>query len=89
LNPLLVLVAVLIGANLGGLLGGFFGGFVAVLFAIPVAGAIQVIVREVWTSTDPAARGRPRPTVAIQQGGNGQVSEHPTEHPTEHPVTTK
>jgi predicted PurR-regulated permease PerM len=85
LNPLLVLVAVLIGANLGGLLGGFFGGFVAVLFAIPVAGAIQVIVREVWTSTDPTARGRPKPTVGIQQGGNGQVSDHSTEHP----VTTK
>jgi predicted PurR-regulated permease PerM len=85
INPLLVLIAVLIGANLGGLLGGFFGGFVAVLFAIPVAGAVQVIVREVWTSTDPTARGRPRPVVAIQKGGNGQVAEHSTEHP----VTTK
>jgi predicted PurR-regulated permease PerM len=75
INPLLVLVAVLIGANLGGLLGGFFGGFVAVLFAIPVAGAIQVIVREVWTSTDPAsARGRPHPIVGVPPGGNGQAS---------------
>ncbi|MFZ0666259.1 MAG: AI-2E family transporter, partial [Acidimicrobiales bacterium] len=55
INPLLVLVAVLIGANLGGLLGGFFGGFVAVLLAIPIAGSLQVIVREVWKSTDPNA----------------------------------
>jgi predicted PurR-regulated permease PerM len=86
INPLLVLVAVLIGANLGGLLGGFFGGFVAVLFAIPVAGAIQVIVREVWASTDPASdRGRPRPVVAVHQGGNGQSLEHSAEHA----VTTK
>jgi predicted PurR-regulated permease PerM len=86
INPLLVLVAVLIGANLGGLLGGFFGGFVAVLFAIPVAGAIQVIVREVWTSTDPAsARGRPRPVVAVPQGGNGQSLEHSADRA----VTTK
>ncbi len=78
INPLLVLVAVLIGANLGGLLGGFFGGFVAVLFAIPVAGAIQVIVREVWSSTDPASgRGRPHPVVGVPPGGNGHSTEHP------------
>ena len=83
INPLLVLVAVLIGANLGGLLGGFFGGFVAVLFAIPVAGAVQVIVREVWTSTDPAAaRGHPHPVVGIPQAGNGQAG-----HTTDFPVT--
>ncbi len=82
INPLLVLVSVLIGANLGGLLGGFFGGFVAVLFAIPVAGAAQVIVREVWTSTDPAsARGHPRPVVGIPQAGNGQAAAHSTELP--------
>jgi predicted PurR-regulated permease PerM len=61
ISPLLVLVAVLIGANLGGLLGGFFGGFVAVLLAIPIAGSIQVIVREVWKSSDPATDHLARP----------------------------
>jgi predicted PurR-regulated permease PerM len=90
INPLLVLVAVLIGANLGGLLGGFFGGFVAVLFAIPVAGALQVIVREVWKSTDPAAaRGHPHPVIGVPQGGNGQVAGHPAEHHSaDRPVTS-
>lgn len=50
-NPLLVLIAILVGASLGDLVGGFFGGFVGTLLAIPVAGSIQVIVREVWQKT--------------------------------------
>jgi predicted PurR-regulated permease PerM len=53
-NPLLVLLAILIGASLGSWLGGTFGAFVAALIAIPTAGAIQVIVREVWHATAPA-----------------------------------
>jgi predicted PurR-regulated permease PerM len=53
INPLLVLLAVLIGASLGSLVGGLFGGFVAALLAIPVAGAMQVLVREAWTATAP------------------------------------
>ena len=56
INPLLVLIAILVGANVGDLVGGFFGGFVGTLLAIPVAGAIQVIVREVWQSTSPEAQ---------------------------------
>ena len=54
INPLLVLVSILIGASLGSLVGGVFGGFVVALLSIPLAGAIQVIVREAWRSTDPA-----------------------------------
>ncbi len=61
INPLLVLVSILVGASLGSWIGGFFGGFVAALLAIPAAGAIQVIVKAVWQSTDPAA--------AISSGG--------------------
>ena len=53
ISPLLVLVAVLVGASLGSLVGGIFGGFVAALLAIPVAGALQVVVREVWQATAP------------------------------------
>ena len=53
INPLLVLLAVLVGAELGNLVGGLFGGFVAALLAIPLAGALQVLVREAWQSTDP------------------------------------
>ena len=40
LNPLGVLLAVIVGVELAGLLGA--------LLAIPVAGAIQVVVRDVW-----------------------------------------
>ena len=65
INPLLVLMAVLVGASLGSLVGGLFGGFVAALLAIPVAGALQVLVREAWRATAPkapeATRGGRRP----------------------------
>jgi predicted PurR-regulated permease PerM len=53
INPLLVLVSILVGATLGSWVGGFFGGFVAALLAIPVAGAIQVVVKAIWQSTSP------------------------------------
>ena len=52
-NPLLVMIAVLVGADIGAWLGGLFGGFVAVLLAVPIAGALQVIVRELWNATAP------------------------------------
>jgi predicted PurR-regulated permease PerM len=56
INPLLVLIAILVGANVGDLVGGFFGGFVGTLLAIPLAGAIQVVVREMWQATSPEAQ---------------------------------
>jgi predicted PurR-regulated permease PerM len=59
INPLLVLIAVLVGASLGDWVGGLFGGFVAALIAIPTAGAIQIIVRDIWQLT--AAPGPPDP----------------------------
>jgi predicted PurR-regulated permease PerM len=55
ISPLLVLVAILVGASIGSWIGGLFGGFVAALLAIPFAGAMHVIVREVWRATAPAA----------------------------------
>jgi len=60
ISPLLVLVAVLVGASLGSLVGGLFGGFVAALLAIPLAGALQVLVREAWYASAPA-REPPEP----------------------------
>ena len=53
LNPLAVLVAILLAAELAGILGA--------LLAIPVAGIIQVVVRDVWDNR----RDRPKqhPTV--------------------------
>jgi predicted PurR-regulated permease PerM len=53
ISPLLVLLAVLVGASVGSLIGGIFGGFVAALLAIPTAGALQVVTREIWRATDP------------------------------------
>lgn len=55
INPLLVLLAILVGAEVGNLVGGIFGGFVGTLLAIPVAGSIQVVVREAWQASTPAA----------------------------------
>jgi predicted PurR-regulated permease PerM len=52
-NPLLVLVSILVGASIGSWIGGIFGAFVAALLAIPAAGAIQVMIREVWQTTAP------------------------------------
>jgi len=51
ISPLLVLLAVLVAASLGSLVGGIFGGFVAALLAIPAAGALQVLVKEIWQAT--------------------------------------
>ncbi len=62
-NPLLVLLAVLVGANIGDLVGGLFGGFVGTLIAIPTAGSLQVIVREVWHDTGDKA---PPPALTTQ-----------------------
>ena len=44
--PLLTIVAVLIGSTLLGVLG--------VLIAIPIAGAIQIVLRDVWDRREPS-----------------------------------
>ena len=69
-NPLLVLVSVLVAADLGAWVGGIFGGFVAALLAIPTAGVIQVIVREVWqlSGEDPSVD-----PVEVSAGAVGDV----------------
>lgn len=66
INPLLVLLAVLVGADVGGIVGGIFGGFVGTLLAIPLAGSIQVIVRELWQATAPMAEADPAAEVAAR-----------------------
>lgn len=52
LNPLWVFVSVLIGAKLGDLIGSYLGGFLGALLAIPAAGAIQVLVKELRHPSD-------------------------------------
>jgi predicted PurR-regulated permease PerM len=55
-NPLLVLLSLLVAASVGDWVGGFFGSFVGALLAIPAAGALQVITRELWrASAQPSA----------------------------------
>ncbi|HUO49352.1 MAG TPA: AI-2E family transporter [Acidimicrobiales bacterium] len=71
INPLFVLIAILVGANLGSLAGGFFGAFVGTLIAIPVAGSIQVIVRELWRSTAPPEEAAAAPGPAGSGGPTG------------------
>jgi predicted PurR-regulated permease PerM len=65
-NPLLILVSVFVGADIGSWVGGLFGGFVAALLAIPVAGAIQIITRELWRATAPDAAQPSMETAATQ-----------------------
>ncbi len=72
MNPLWVLLAVLVGANLGGVFGSTLGALTGALVAIPVAGAIQVILREVWertraTSSEPADPGTGPPGTRAEE----------------------
>jgi hypothetical protein len=64
---------VLVGTSIGDWLGGFFGSFVAALLSIPVAGALQVIVRELWQATawrEPPGGELPAdPEPAVGDGG--------------------
>ena len=53
LNPLTVLIAIMLGVELAGILGA--------LLAIPVAGMIQVIIRDLWDHR----RGRPKPEPTV------------------------
>jgi predicted PurR-regulated permease PerM len=45
LNPL---VSILVGTSTGAWIGGTFGAFVAALVSIPLAGALQITVKELW-----------------------------------------
>jgi predicted PurR-regulated permease PerM len=70
LNPLTVIVAILLGVELLGVLGA--------LLAIPVAGMIQVILRDVWDhrrgrfKDEPTVGEEHRPTVPAGDGGAGR-----------------
>jgi predicted PurR-regulated permease PerM len=84
ISPLLVLVSVLVAASVGDWVGGLFGGFVAALLAIPVAGAFQVIVREVWRLTAPPPEAEEEEAAVIDAAGDaateaGEVAEQGVE----------
>jgi predicted PurR-regulated permease PerM len=62
LSPLLIFCAVLVGADFGALVGGPFGGFVAALLAIPIAGSLQIVVRDTWRTLTTAPVSRRKTT---------------------------
>ena len=64
INPLLVLLSILIGASIGSWIGSSFGAFVLAVVAIPIAGAIQVVIAELWRETAPT---EPDPTASADQ----------------------
>ena len=91
INPLLVFVAVLVGASIGSLIGGIFGGFVAALLAIPTAGALQVLVKEVWQATAPdQPRESPAPAAEPADESGNPVARHrpPSDRPGRRPGLT-
>jgi predicted PurR-regulated permease PerM len=57
LNPLTVLLSILIGVEIAGILGA--------LLAIPVAGIIQIVARDIWDTRQ--GRLKPEPTVGTDQ----------------------
>jgi predicted PurR-regulated permease PerM len=61
MSPVIVLIAVLIGADLAGIIGA--------LIAIPIAGALQVILTELLSGRSGSSRASPEPDVA---GGQTQ-----------------
>jgi predicted PurR-regulated permease PerM len=73
INPLLVLLSILVGTSIGDWVGGFFGSFVAALLSIPVAGALQVIARELWQITgQPGPPPDDEPTVDSESSADDQ-----------------
>lgn len=46
LNPLWVLLSVILGAETGAIIGSTFGALCGAIFALPAAGSVQVLVRE-------------------------------------------
>ena len=84
ISPLLVFIAVLIGASIGHLIGGMFGGFVAALLAIPTAGALQVLVKEVWQATAPDRPQESSPAAEPAAEYGNPAAAIPTPHPTVH-----
>jgi predicted PurR-regulated permease PerM len=87
INPLLVFIAVLTGASLGSLIGGIFSGFVAALLAIPVAGVLQVLVKEVWQATAPDQPQEAPAPAAELAGEPGNPAAHHRQHPTAQDTT--
>jgi predicted PurR-regulated permease PerM len=71
LHPLVVIVAILVGASLLGIVGA--------LLAIPIAGAIQIVVKDWWRVRKAGAHDLvPAPVIAVptdaESPGSGSAS---------------
>ena len=68
---------------IGSLIGGIPGGFVAALLAIPTAGALQVLVKEVWQATAPDQPEESPAPAAEPAEAYGNLARHrpPSDHP--------
>lgn len=84
LNSLWVLLAILVGAELGGLVGSVLGSLVGALLAVPAAGAIQVVARDLWSNRD--HRGLGRDTAPADEGGQ-ESREDPRPGPAKRDVS--
>ena len=71
LNPLLVILSVLVGVELA--------GFIGALLAIPAAGAIQVVVRDLWDERQ--ARIKAVPTIGVDEIPISEIPAKPPEDP--------
>jgi predicted PurR-regulated permease PerM len=71
----LTFLAVLIGVAVGNLIDGPFGGFAAALLAVPTAGALQIVVREIWRSTALAPPDSPFSPSGVPAPGDGTDGE--------------
>ncbi len=71
LSPLLVLLSALVGVELA--------GFVGALLAIPAAGAIQVVIRDLWD--DRQQRLKAVPTVGVDETPITGIPISPPEDP--------
>jgi predicted PurR-regulated permease PerM len=80
-NPLIVLLSLLIGTSIGDWVGGFFGSFVAALLSIPVAGALQVIIRELWRASATTTPAPPTGTSATSAPPAGEATASPGGEP--------
>ncbi len=93
MNPLWVLLSILIGANLGGVFGSALGGLAGALVAIPVGGAVQVVVRELWQRTqatepgEEAVSGVPEDDGAPHGGPSSSVATPEVAGVAPHPLT--
>lgn len=52
LNSLWVLLSVLLGADIGSIIGSLVGSVVGAIIAIPFAGAVQIIARDLWENSE-------------------------------------